>query len=64
MPRCRPGVLRHGPSRPRVYGFELSTLRRQITGVTATGDLITGDGIVEIQMELRTIVAEWSRRVF
>lgn len=46
------------------YGFELSTLRRQVTGVTDVGDLITRDGIVEVKMELRAVVAEWSRRAF
>ncbi len=46
------------------YGFELSTLRRQVTGVTDVGDLITRDGIVEVKMELRGVVAEWSRRAF
>lgn len=46
------------------YGFELSTLRRQVMGVTDAGDLVTGDGIVEVKIELRAIVAEWSRRAF
>ncbi|MER2020417.1 MAG: hypothetical protein ABS932_02620 [Stenotrophomonas sp.] len=46
------------------YGFELITLRRQVMGVTDAGHLVTGDGIVEVKMELRAIVAEWSRRAF
>lgn len=47
-----------------VYGFDLGALRRQVVGVTDTGDLNTRDGVVVVQNELKEIVAEWARRVF
>lgn len=45
-----------------VYGFEPGTLRRQIIGVSDAGDLVTRDGTVKVQQEMKEIVAEWSRR--
>ncbi|MBK0053060.1 hypothetical protein [Stenotrophomonas sp. S39] len=46
------------------YGFAPGTLRRQVTGLNEAGDLLTRDGIVTVQQEMKEIVSEWSRRVF
>ncbi len=45
-----------------VYQFEPAELRRTAIAVTPEGDILTKDGLVQVQAEMRDIVLEWSKR--
>ncbi|MBA0239828.1 hypothetical protein [Stenotrophomonas maltophilia] len=45
-----------------VYQFEPAELRRTVIAVTPEGDILTEDGLVQVQAEMRDIVLEWSKR--
>ncbi|WP_312706861.1 hypothetical protein [Stenotrophomonas sp.] len=45
-----------------VYQFEPAELRRMIRAVTPDGDIMTRDGLLRVQAEMKGIVLEWSRR--
>lgn len=47
-----------------LFEFDVSRLRRSVTGVDANGNLLTPDGVVEVPREARRTVEEWARRTF
>jgi len=45
-----------------VYQFDVRELHRTVEEVTAQGDMLTKDGLIRVQPEMRGIVLEWAKR--